>query len=418
MSDVLTSENMLLGAALLDEGAAKELVGRLRAEDFAMEINRVLFDTMRSLDADGECVDAAKVANRSGVDRQYIMELMDIAPVRTDLEAHIAEVRRASMRRSLRQAAEEMIRAVAENEEPGEITGRAMEELRRIEEGNTGGLLTGTDAVLQFWERADSKNLYVKTGFPSLDRLLGGGLLNCGLYVLAARPGAGKTALAVQIGDRVAAREGAVLFISLEMEAVQLTARRISRASGVPSSKLLLGGATNEELTEAAKSGKRVAKAPFFVNNTLRCDVMSIRTLARQVKNLKLVIIDYLGLIQPDRTLKSRYEQITAISGELKVLARTLGVPVLCLAQLNRASEQRRDNTPMLSDLRDSGAIEQDADSVIFMHRPDMYNDGKKKPVVQVNVRVAKNRHAGTGDIQMLMQLQSGLFTELEERYG
>ncbi len=418
MSDVLTSENMLLGAALLDEGAAKELVGRLQTEDFALEINRLLFSTMRSLDAGGERIDAAKVANLSGADRQYIMELMEIAPVSTDLEAHIAEVRRASMRRSLRQAAEEMIRAVTENEEPGEITGRVMEELRRIEEGNTGGLLTGTDAVLQFWERADSKNLYVKTGFPNFDRLLGGGLLNCGLYILAARPGAGKTAVAVQIGDRVAAREGAVLFVSLEMEAVQLTARRISRMSGVPSSKLLLGGATNDELVKAANSGKQAARLPFFVNNTLKCDVTSIRTLARQIKNLKLVIVDYLGLIQPDRTLKSRYEQITMVSGELKILARTLGVPVLCLAQLNRASEQRRDNTPMLSDLRDSGVIEQDADSVIFLHRPDMYDDGKKKPAVQVNVRVAKNRHAGTGDIQMLMQLETGLVTEIEERYG
>ncbi len=341
MTDIFTSENMLLGAALLDEGAAKELIGRLRVEDFALEQSRLLFETIVALDADGERIDAAKVANRSGADRNYVMELMELAPVRADLDAHIAEVRRAAMRRALREVAEEMNRAVLANEEPGEITGKAMEELRRIEEGNTGGLLTGFDAVLQFWDRVDNRNVYVKTGFSTLDRILGGGMLNCGLYVLAARPGCGKTALAVQIGDRVSVSDGGVLFVSLEMEAVQLTARRISRTSGVSSDKLLLGGATNEELTKAAQSGKRVAKAPFFVNNTLRCDVTSIRTLARQVKNLKLVIIDYLGLIQPDRSLKSRYEQITAISGELKVLARTLKVPILCLAQLNRASEVR-----------------------------------------------------------------------------
>ena len=135
--------------------------------------------------------------------------------------------------------------------------------------------------------------------------------------------------------------------------------------------------------------------------------------MARQVKDLRLVVIDYLQLIKPNMKLRSRYEQITEISGELKVLARTLGVPVLCLAQLNRGTETRADKKPMLADLRDSGAIEQDADAVILLHRPDMYYaEEERTDNVQVKVNVAKNRHAATGEIDMLLNLSSGTFSE------
>lgn len=203
------------------------------------------------------------------------------------------------------------------------------------------------------------------------------------------------------------------MFISLEMDSAQLSARRVSRICKVPASKLLLGGATDDEKAAAAQAGRQLVNVPLVLNKTQRASVGEIRTMARKVKDIRLVVIDYLQLIKPNMKLRSRYEQITEISGELKVLARTLGVPVLCLAQLNRGTETRADKKPMLADLRDSGAIEQDADAVILLHRPDMYYaEEERTDNVQVKVNVAKNRHAATGEIDMLLNLSSGTFSE------
>lgn len=417
MADLITSENMVVGAALLDGSTAKELLSMLRPEDFTVEANRLLLEAFARLDADGQEIDAAKAANLSGVDRRYLYELMEIAPVRTDITGHVAEIRRSAMRRSIRAVMEQANAEILANADPAEIIDTAVQNLQRAAQSAAPMLAAGEDMALEFWERLDGSGFAVQTGIGALDRLLGGGMLKSGLYVMAARPGCGKTALALQIADKVA-RDGAVLFVSLEMDSVQLTARRVSRICRIPATRLLLGGATAEEKGEAARCGRRLVNVPLYLNRTLRCGVSEIRAMARQVKELRLIVIDYLGLIRPNLRLKSRYEQITEISGELKILARTFGVPVLCLAQLNRAVEARADKRPILADLRDSGAIEQDADAVLFLHRPDMYDGEEKTSMVQVDVTVAKNRHAGTGSIHMLMHLESGAFSEIENRYG
>ena len=338
---------------------------------------------------------------------------MEIAPSGSaDLEPHITEVRKAALRRGVRDAIAAAGTALDENTDPSEVIDNAVQALGKLAEHAEGELITGEDAALEFWERLDGSAMCVQTGFTDLDRVLGGGMLNCGLYVLAARPGCGKTAIALQVADSVA-RQGGVLFISLEMDSAQLSARRVSRICKIPASKLLLGGATDEEKAAAAQAGRQLVNVPLVLNKTQRASVGEIRTMARQVKDLRLVVIDYLQLIKPNMKLRSRYEQITEISGELKVLARTLGVPVLCLAQLNRGTETRADKKPMLADLRDSGAIEQDADAVILLHRPDMYYaEEERTDNVQVKVNVAKNRHAATGEIDMLLNLSSGTFSE------
>ena len=417
MTDLITSENMIIGAGLLDGEQAKALIGRLRPEDFSVEANREIYEAFCQIDANGEEIDAAKVANLSGVSRDYLFQLLEIAPTRADIEPHIAEVKKASMRRCIRAAMEQINADILANDDPSEIIDRAVRDLQEIGQGNGGEVVTGEQMALEFWRRLDGEGFSVPTGLHDLDRVLGGGMLNSGFYVLAARPGCGKTALALQIADNVA-REGSVLFVSLEMDTVQLTARRVSRICRIPATKLLMGGATDAEIAQAASAGRRLINIPLYLNKALRCTVSEIRAMSRQVDNLRMIVIDYLGLIKPNMRLKSRYEQITEISGELKILARTMGVPVLCLAQLNRASEQRGDKKPMLADLRDSGAIEQDADAVIFLHRPDMYDDEDKNDWVQVDVCVAKNRHAGTGDVKMMLHLASGEFREIENRYG
>lgn len=418
MTDIITSENLLIGAAITNPQTARRLLEELKPEDFTVEANREIFEAMQRIDNRGEDVDPAKAANESGVVRSYFYELMEIAPSgNADLEPHIAEVRKAALRRGIREVLSAADTDIIANADPSEVIDGMTQQLAKLAEHAEGELISGENAALEFWDRLDSDAVSVQTGFEDLDRILGGGMLNCGLYVLAARPGCGKTAISLQIADNVA-KQGGVLFVSLEMDSVQLTARRVSRICKIPASKFLLGGATKEEMELACIAMKRIYDNPLYLNKTLRCGVSEIRTMARKVKNLRLVVIDYLQLIKPNMRLRSRYEQITEISGELKVLARTLGVPVLCLAQLNRGTETRADKKPMLSDLRDSGAIEQDADCVILLHRPDMYDEDEKAESVQVKVNVAKNRHAGTGEIDMMMNLASGKFSAADWRYS
>lgn len=417
-ADFLDSENLLIGTSIMNDANAKQVLEALKAEDFAVEENREIFKAVQRIIGRGEAIDPVKVLNESGTDRQRLFELMEVAPANLiNLDTHIAAVRKAALRRGVRDVISTADAELVENADPSEVIDSAVQALGKLAEHAEGELITGEDAALEFWERLDGGAMCVQTGFEDLDRILGGGMLNCGLYVLAARPGCGKTAISLQIADNVA-KQGGVLFISLEMDSVQLTARRVSRICKIPASKLLLGGATDDEIAAASRAGHSLINVPLYLNKTLRCGVGEIRTMARKVKNLRLVVIDYLQLIKPNMKLRSRYEQITEISGELKVLARTLGVPVLCLAQLNRGTETRADKKPMLSDLRDSGAIEQDADSVILLHRPDMYDEDEKAESVQVNVIVAKNRHAGTGEINMIMHLASGMFSATDWRYS
>lgn len=254
-------------------------------------------------------------------------------------------------------------------------------------------------------------------GIAGLDTLFGGGMLNNGLYIMAARPGCCKTTLALQIADTVAQNAGGVLFVTLEMDATQLTARRVARATGIPSNRLLMGTLTEPEMERVTQEFKRLNRSPFYLNKAVRCSVSDVRALARQVKDLRLVVIDYLGLLKPEGKHASRYEEITAISGDLKALARSLGVPVLCLAQLNRASELRQDKRPSLADLRDSGAIEQDADGVLLLYREDMYwaeRPDEGQPVT-VECILAKHRHGAVGAVTLALDLQTGLLVEIRK---
>lgn len=244
------------------------------------------------------------------------------------------------------------------------------------------------------------------TGYRDLDNVLGGGMLASGMYVLAARPGMGKTTLAMNIADRVAKRTGPVLFISLEMDVEQLEAKRAARESGVPGNKLLMQRLTDAEYTKVAQAADVLNELPLYVNQKASATVAEMETLARKVPGLALIVIDYLGKVSPGERgrLSSRYDYTTEISGAIKTMARRFRVPVLTLAQLNRESEARQDHRPQLSDLRDTGAIEQDADGVIFLLRPEYYEGpGDRDPYApeELNVLVAKNRHGPTGECQM-----------------
>lgn len=253
---------------------------------------------------------------------------------------------------------------------------------------------------------------YVQTGFHLLDRLLGGGLLNSGLYFLAARPAMGKTTLALNIAEKAAAIAGDVLFVSLEMSSDQLTAKRVSAMARINYQLVLNGGLTEKQYAAVAAAASRISASRVYTNAGAGANVEKIVGMARSRKGVRMVIIDHFSLIQvPGR--RSRYEEYTNVSAALKRLARALDCPVLCLAQLNRANEQRSDKRPMMSDLRDTGAAEQDADGILFLHRPGYYTREKEGDASSyAELTVAKNRHGRTGMIPFSFYPETSTFVE------
>ena len=419
-NDILTAENAVLGVCLCDAPLWGTVLNALHESDLAGDANRAILHAARMLDAEGKIPDAPAVADmvrQDGIERGYLMQLMEVACAPAALDQNIAAIKRSTRLRALVQLGERIVERAHSGEEPNSIAGDAARTLDEIDSSG-GELIDGTAAALDFYnaydQRASGYSVCVPVGIRGLDTLFGGGMLNNGLYIMAARPGCCKTTLALQIADKVAQNTGGVLFVTLEMDATQLTARRISRATGIPSNRLLMGTLTDREMERVTQEFKRLNRSPFYLNKAVRCSVSDVRALARQVKGLRLVVIDYLGLLKPEGKHASRYEEITAISGDLKALARSLGVPVLCLAQLNRASEQRQGKYPSLADLRDSGAIEQDADGVLLLHREDMYRPERPDEGQPVTVEciLAKHRHGAVGTVTLALDLQCGLFVE------
>lgn len=418
-NDILTAENAVLGACLCDAPLWGTVLNALHETDLAGNASRAILHAACILDAEGKTPDAPAVADlvqQNGVERGYLMQLMDVACAPAALDQNIAAIKRSTRLRALAQLGESMVERAHSNDEPNSIAGDAAKALDELDSSGSALLIDSTAALRDFHDfRESDRSVSVPTGILGLDRLFGGGFLNCGLYILAARPGCGKTALALQIADTAARNTGAVLFVSLEMDAVQLTARRVARLASIPSNRLLMGRLDGEESAHVSAIERDMLRQPLYLNRQTRCSVADVRALARQVKDLRLVVIDYLGLLKPEGRKNSRYEEITAISGDLKALARYLGVPVLCLAQLNRASELRQDKKPSLADLRDSGAIEQDADGVLLLYREDMYwaeRPDEGRPVT-VECILAKHRHGAVGTVTLALELETGAFMQI-----
>lgn len=416
MTNGLEAEQAVVGSILLDGRCLPAVESLLRAEDFALEADQQIYRAAVKLAREDKPVDPVTIleearGQHAGVSREYLMQLMEITPTAANVEVYARQVREQSVRRAIRDLGGELQHRVDAHDETAAILAEAGRRIEDIQtEGVTGDLLTPNEALLAFYEhrrqveegRASS---FVPTGFRDIDILLGGGMLSGGMYILAARPGMGKTTVALNIADRVAERTGPVLFVSLEMDEAQIMAKRLSRLSGIPGNRLLMDKLTEPEARKLAEASSKLSRLPLHINRKPYATVDDIAALARKVKGVKLIVVDYIGKITPGRggQRKDRIEYMTEISGALKTLARTLRIPVLVLCQLNRQTEGQRDKVPQLSHLRDTGAIEQDADGVIFLYREDYYGD--KKPSgfepSPLDVIVAKNRHGGTGQCEM-----------------
>ena len=421
MAEMISAENSLVGAILIDPRclpAVSEIVG---PEDLALEINQTIFRAALDLSRSGKTVDPVTIKKRAKLDAdQYLLELMETTGTAKNAELYACEVRKSSMRRQILALCQEALDGA--EEEPRGMIAKLQSGLEAVEQRDTvAELATPDEAMMAFFAHRDLVDTgghgCVPTGLEPADRILGGGLLKSGLYILAARPAMGKTALALQVIDHMA-QYGAVLFVSLEMDLEQIEARRIGRVAGIPGNHLLMGHLTEQEYDKVAAAADRIRGLPVSVNKKPAATVTDIGHMARKVKNLRCIVVDYLGKITPDSRRQGRYEYMTEISGDLKTLARKYKVPVLALAQINRANTERSDKRPKLSDLRDTGAIEQDADGVIFLHREDYYQENVNRDPwepSELDIIVEKNRHGRTGACKAAFYMATGRINPAKE---
>ena len=410
--------SILCDAACLP--AVRPLVSR---DDFTLAAERAIFEAACRLEDEGNPADVVTIledARKHGADvsDRYAAELLQVTPTAAHAAEYARQVHEEAVRRRLAAVGETLLE---DAEDPQKTTAgviaATMQALENADTAPQTAMLSTSDALsgfLDYRERLEAgQAVTVSTGYPGLDKLLGGGMLHQGLYILAARPGCGKTTLGLKLAEQ-AAKSGACLFFSLEMSLEQITARRIAAESGLSIGQLMTGQSlSDDEQAKLANAASVLSTHDFRLNRAPGASVADIAQAAHLTKNLRLVVIDYLGLVRSDERL-SIYERVTKNSAALKALARSLNVPVLCLCQLNRAAEQRADKCPSMADLRDSGAIEQDADAIILLHRPAMYEPGEVRPWESQTLTaiVAKNRHGNIGKLDFNFWGSSGIIRE------
>jgi replicative DNA helicase len=422
----IEAERAVIGSLLLLPEACDEVALLVRPEDFYDPAHRAIFSHMLALHDDGRQIDPTLLTQRlkdagsyeSIGGAAFLLELSQEVATAAHAEYYARIVRDKSVLRSLIHASTDIIQESYETgTDAREMLARAEERVFRILDTKGDTQVRPVREVLheslaRIDARMQRQHAYggLETGFIDYDDLTGG-LHGSELVILAARPSMGKTALALNIAEHVAIDERgpakAVLLVSLEMSALEVGDRLLCSRARVNSHKLRNGQLSADDSHRLIQTASSVSGAPLFIDDSASRNMTEIAATARRLKrqeNLSLVVIDYLQLIEPDNPRDPRQEQVARISRRLKGLARELNVPVLCLAQLNRQVEATRDNRPQLSHLRESGAIEQDADVVAFVHREEFYqtNDEDRERVKgQADLMIRKQRNGPTGDIKL-----------------
>lgn len=416
----MNPEQYLCGAILISGDAVmKAIRGIVTPDCFQLEAYRAIFTAALSLLEDGTPIDPVSIAataKRQGVElpNKLLLELMEIVPTAANCVDYAHRVAEDARKRRIKALAERI--QANEVSTSDELLAALQREAQAIQGSNyQRGLLSPVDTLRRFMDyvvkAGEKRDNFISTGFPRLDDILGGGFIRGGLYILGARPAVGKSTFSLNLADGIA---GNLLFVSLEMSPEQILAKRVSRLTGYTASKLLSGQLPDKAWEAVAMATTAIDKSGVYINSRYDLTVQEIHLLAQSVPELRCIILDYLGLIQPATRSGSTYEQVSAISRELKRMAVSLNVPVVCLCQLSRKIEERKDKKPMLSDLRDSGAIEQDADGVLFLYREDYYTGSPADGFPStVELTVAKNRHGKTGEEQFNLWLSSSTFREV-----
>ena len=432
----LEAEQSVLGSMLIDSRCVAEVIGLVRPDDFFLQQNKDIYETIYTMFNFSETIDPVTVLEKMKVrgvadekTADYLLQLMEVTPTAANVGQYAQIVRDRAMLRNLAVAAGDIRETVfAGVGTPAEILESAEKKIYALRNGNAGETLQHIGVVLvnvfdrlDELSRSDNEFPGLSTGLHDLDRKING-LNKSDLLLIAARPGMGKTSLALNIALDVAKKSAkTVAFFSLEMSREQLAMRLLSNESFVDNQKLLTGRLTEEEWTKIGIASSALSQTDIRVDDNPSISVAEMNAKCRRLDNLGLVLIDYLQLMTSagngqTSNNANRVQVVSDISRALKIMAKELNVPVICLSQLSRANESRTDKRPMLSDLRESGAIEQDADEVLFIYRDDYYHpDTPEKNVAEIIV--AKNRHGETGTVKLQWLPQFTTFSDREWKH-
>lgn len=431
----LEAEQSVLGSMLIDERCVPDVIGLLQPDDFYLQQNREIYETIYTMFNFSQHIDPVtvldKLKERGVYDEQhsydYIAQLLQITPTAANVKQYCAIVRDKALLRNLGTAAGEITGLVQEGvgtaQEILEASEKKIYSLRKENSGDSlqhiGKVLLNVYDRLEELAESGSDIAGLSTGLHDLDRKING-LNKSDLLLIAARPGMGKTSLALNIALNVAkSTEKTVAFFSLEMSREQLATRLLSNESFVDNQKLTTGKLDEEDWGKLSLASSALSQTDIRVDDNPAITVAEMNAKCRRLDNLGLVVIDYLQLMTaaaPGKTSENRVTVVSDISRALKIMAKELNVPVICLSQLSRANESRTDKRPMLSDLRESGAIEQDADSVMFIYRDDYYNENSEEKNIAECI-VAKNRHGETGTVKLQWLPQYTTFSNLEWKH-
>mgnify|MGYP002620404728 CR=1 FL=1 len=432
----IEAEQAVLGSILLEADALVTAMERLRPDDFYQPVHRMIYETMIELGETGQPIDLVtltaalqdkqRLEEAGGVD--YLSRLLSVVPTAANVDYYARIVEEKSLlRRLIRTATEIVQEGYAGADDVGLLLNDAEQRILEISNRRTGsGFISIRDVLMDVFEQIEF--LYhhrggvtgIPSGFPDLDRMTSG-FQRSDLIIVAARPSVGKTAFALNIAQNVGvrARETVAIF-SLEMSASQLVQRMICAESNVDAGRLRTGRLEGDDWEKLTMAIGALSEADIYIDDTPGITVADIRAKLRRLKKergLGLVVIDYLQLIQGrGKPGENRQQEVSEISRTLKQIARELNVPVIALSQLSRSVEQRQDKRPMMSDLRESGSIEQDADIVAFLYRDDYYDKNSEKQNI-IEIIIAKQRNGPVGTVELAFLKNFNKFVNLERTH-
>ncbi|WKZ29843.1 MAG: replicative DNA helicase [Candidatus Dojkabacteria bacterium] len=425
----IDAEKSVLGAFLIDKDALVRVASFLRAEHFYEKRHQVLYQAIIDLFMAGIPIDLLTIVDylkkkkdlKTVGGRSYIADLISSVPTSAHAEEYARIVKEASIRRRLITAAADITDLAFDSDKPtADVLNQAQHDLFSVSvQGIDKGFIHIRDLLEQSYEEAalvnssDSGLTGVSTGFKDLDGLLGG-LQKSDLVILAARPSMGKTSFALDLMRNIALEKKNVAFFSLEMSQSQLSNRLLAMQSGVGLWASRTGQLTDDEFARLGEGIGVLSELNIFIDDQPGQNIVELRTKARRLyleQGIDAIFIDYLQLIHGN-SKEGRVQEVSQISQELKNMARELKVPVVALSQLSRKVEDRNDRMPQLSDLRDSGSIEQDADVVMFIHREDYYDQETEKKGI-AEIRISKHRNGPVGSVELAFVKELASFRNL-----
>lgn len=423
------AEQSVLGAILINKDSIGLISEKIEPKDFYSELNAMVFEAMASLYEEGKPIDILTLSKRlkkqkaDKVEDSYLTDLLNAVPTAANIEHYAQIIKDDSTKRSLISLGSQIVEmGFMEDKEAEELIDKTEASVFAITQGHDiRGFIPLKDSLAGSFDRIDELHKSgaglrgVKTGFTDLDNILSG-MQASNLLILAARPGQGKTALIVNMAQYIGVVEKKPVGIfSLEMSQEELVDRLLVGQADVDAWRLKTGRLSETDFSKLSEAMGMLADAPIFIDDTPGISVSQIRTKARRLQlehNISLIIVDYLQLVDPGRHYENRVQEVSVVSQSLKNLARELKIPVLAVSQLSRAVEHRGEKRPQLADLRESGAIEQDADVVMFIYRPD----AEISNVMQTKLLIAKHRNGPMGEIDLLFRGDRIRFYNVERK--